>query len=86
MTHTHGVKLAVDEIERYATKIKNKNSNGIKKDSAPFSRGALLELFSNSTTYSAVGIDPSASNLVSICAAITQATPKPTLLITSATL
>ena len=86
MTQTHGVKLAVDESERYAAKIKNKNSTGIKKVSAPFARGALSKLFSNSTTYSAVGIDPSASNLVSICAAITQATPNPTLFITSAIL
>lgn len=86
MTQTHGVKLTADENETYATQIKNKNNNGIKKVSAPFARGALLELFSNSTTYSAVGIDPSASNFVSICAAITQATPKPTLLITSAIL
>ena len=48
MTQTHGVKITADENETYATQIKNKNNNGIKKVSAPFARGALLELFSNS--------------------------------------
>lgn len=86
MTQTQGVKVEADGKNAYATKIKNKSDKGIKKVSAPFARDALLKLCLYSTTYSAVGIDPSASSLVSICAAITQATPNPTLLITSAML
>ncbi len=86
MTQTQGVKVEADGKNAYVTKIKNKRDKGIKKVSAPFKRGALLKLCLYSTTYSAVGIDPSASSLVSICAAITQATPNPTLFITSAML